>query len=304
MKKYDFPFILYISLVIIYMVANFFVPISADTGRSLALNPNQTRIISFLAILPAFGVWFAAFYSYSKLASYAKSIRHSKEGKSFERIALGVKVLAWGIVARSFASLILGGIASHASSFENASLVLQQYISLFFPLIAFWLISSGAHWLIMEKPAQSFASLARNRILYLIFAIIAAIYCFLILSLKLGFHEQAFVLPMFWLITTVIIPYLFTWLLGITAASNITIHAQLTNGKLYKRSLNLIAFGLITIIGASIVLQYLNSVLSTQADSFSVNLVLLLDYLLLFVWAMGYVLLAQGTIGLKRIEDV
>jgi hypothetical protein len=261
----------------------------------------QAHILAFIAVLPFFFIWFMAFYCYGLLQRYATSIGNSREGPAFKRIANGVALLSWGLVIQAFTALLMGALANHTSSLRSLSLYIEEYSTLLFPLIALPLIGSGTHKLLRLKRTNP--DLPTNYILRFLFAALAVIYTYLILHLNHHGH-RAYGLPPFWLLTTVAVPYLFAWFSGLSAAFEISIHAQVTDGVLYRRALNLLATGLIIFILSSILAQYLGSAYTAQAGQFSINAVLLFDYLLLAGIGLGYAIMLSGVQRLQRIEEI
>ncbi|CAN5367804.1 hypothetical protein BH09PAT4_BH09PAT4_05450 [soil metagenome] len=292
----------YTMLVIAYVVLSFVIPLNRATREAYNLDLTQAHIIAFITVLPLFGIWFIAFYCYGLLQRYATSIHKAREGFAFKKLADGVAVLSWGIVIQAFASLILNGIADQIPSFHGGAIVLQNYFALAFPLVAFTAISTGTRHLLLGK--QNYASLPTSRLLLILFSLVAAVYSYLVLHLRSTGNGNAFYLPTFLLISTVVVPYLYAWFSGLIAAYDIHLYARVTHGLLYKRSLGLLSAGLIVLIVASILMQYLNSLLLTATGNVSLNVMLLLDYVLLIGIGAGYGLMAKGIRGLQRIEEI
>ncbi len=291
-----------VALMALYLIASLLIPLSRETREAYNLSLAQAHIISFITILPLFGIWFVAFYAYGLLQKYARAIRHDEEGVAFSKIADGVMILSWGLVAQAFASLILGWVGDQAGGMRATVVVLQSYITLIFPLIAFSYIWSGTQKLLGHR--KNVGSLMASRTLLLVFAGIAAAYVYLVLRLHEQSGSEVSPLPALLLLVTIIVPYLFAWFSGITAAYELTVHARLTRGLLYKRALNLLAGGLAFLIVATIAMQYFNSMFLSNLGEFSINAVLLVDYLLLLMIALGYVIVIAGVRGLQKIEEV
>lgn len=301
MKLRSYSLQLYVSAVTLYLILDLAIPLNRATREAYNFTMSQAHIIAFITAMPLFGVWFVAFFCYGRLQKYAAAIRGSKEGVAFGLIADGVMVLSWGLVVQAFASLILGGISDHVTGFSLPALALLAYIKIGFALTAFTLIGSGARRLLSGK---QYANLANSRLLLLLFAIIATVYSYLSLHLRLNHPGTVPRLPIAWLIATVTIPYIYGWFLGLMAVFDINTHARTTKGRLYRNSLNLLAMGLICLLIASIVMQYLNSLFISNLGYFSIDAVLLIDYFLLAGMTLGYVLMINGVRGLQRIEDI
>jgi hypothetical protein len=136
---------------------------------------------------------------------------------------------------------------------------------------------------------------------------VGVLYCYLIFrqlgSISFGSTADPYYLPLWLMVTTVTIPYLYAWFIGLLAAYEISAYSRHIRGLLYKQSLWLLAIGLVVVIGSSVTLQYINSV-GPRAGY------LLLNYHLLFlsccriIGSCGYALIALGAIRLKKIEEV
>jgi hypothetical protein len=292
----------YVALVVAYVLISFFIPLSRATREAYNLDLTQAHVIAFVTAVPLFGIWFVAFYAYGLLERYSTTIHKTHEGLAFQKLTKGVTVLAWGLVIQAFASLLLNGIADQIQSFHGAAVIIQNYIALAFPLIAFPAIATGTRHLLADK--HNYASLPASRVLLILFALIGAVYSYLVLHLRVGNDGSAFYLPTFFLLSTLIVPYLFAWFSGLVAAYDIHVYARITQGVLYKRSLGLLSAGLIVLIVASILLQYLNSLFQTAAGGVSLSAVVFVDYGLLLGVAAGYGLMIRGVNGLLRIEEI
>lgn len=292
----------YATLVVAYVLLSFFLPVSQATREAYNLSLSQAHIIAFISVLPIFGIWFLAFYAYGLLRRYTVKVQKSREGFAFKKLTDGVMLLAWGLVAQAFASLILNGLANQFSSFQGAAVVLQNYITLAFPVIAFTAIATGTRHLLTDK--HNYASLPGSRLLLVLFALIGAVYSYFVLHLRNGSGDSGFYLPTFLLLSTIIIPYLYAWFSGLVAAYDIHIYARVTHGLLYKRSLGFLTAGLIVLIIASILLQYMNSLTLTITDGLSLSSVVFIDYLLLLGIGSGYAFMIHGIRGLLRIEEI
>ena len=74
-------------------------------------------------------------------------------------------------------------------------------------------------------------------------------------------------------------------------------------GTLYRKTWNLLAIGIASIIIMQIVIQY-TTTLSSQFDEFKLLRLLLTIYVLLAMLSVGYLLIALGAKRLKKIEEV
>lgn len=302
MNKHMKPLRVYAIVVAAYILATTVFPFSPATRAAYNLSLTQARIMAFITILPLLGVWFIAFYCYGALQRYARSIHTAREGAAFKKIANGVKVLSWGLVIQAFTSLLLGGFTDLSSGWYTTTIIAQNYIILIFPVIAFSSIAAGTRHLLVGK--QSYNSLPASRMLLVLFALLSTVYTYLVIHVRHTTGGDAYHLPLFLLMSTIVVPYVYAWFSGITAAYDISLYTRVTHGFLYKRSLNLLTAGLVVLIIASILLQYFNSLFLSSANSISINSALLVDYILLLGIALGYGLMIAGVRGLQKIEEI
>lgn len=302
MIKHMKPLRVYAVLVVAYILTAAVFPFNSATRAAYNLDLAQARIMTFITILPLLGVWFIAFYCYGALQHYARSIHTAREGAAFKKIANGVTILSWGLVIQAFSSLLLGNFTDVHSGWYAAAIIMQNYIALIFPVAAFSLIAAGTRHLLVGK--HNYGSLPASRMLLVLFALLSTVYTYLIIHLGNATGGAAYHLPPFLLLSTIVVPYVYSWFSGVTAAYDISLYARVTHGFLYKRSLNFLSAGLVVLIVSSILLQYLNSLFLSSAHGISINSALLVDYILLIGISLGYGLMIAGVRGLQKIEEI
>jgi hypothetical protein len=112
----------------------------------------------------------------------------------------------------------------------------------------------------------------------------------------------SYYLPDWLLVTTVIIPRLLFWYLGVQAVQNIIIYRQKVKGVLYKDALRHLAIGLGGVVLGIVILRTIQS-LAVGLSKVNLGTLLLIVYVLLIVMAVGYVYVARGARKLQRIEE-
>jgi hypothetical protein len=141
----------------------------------------------------------------------------------------------------------------------------------------------------------------------LVFVVGGVLYCYLTFRRfdpsSLGSTNNPYALPIWLMLLTVIIPYLYAWFVGLLAAYEITTYTKQVRGVLYKQALHLLVIGLLAVIIGSITLQYVSSV-APAAGHLTLNYRLLLITLFRVVDGIGFVLIAIGALRLRKIEEV
>jgi len=104
------------------------------------------------------------------------------------------------------------------------------------------------------------------------------------------------------LVVTYIVPYLYGWMVGLLSAYELRTYANNVKGVLYRSAVGQFATGIAVTVLGSIAIQFINITLAKRVGG-SLGMVLLINYVLLAVVAVGLVMMALGTKKLKRIEE-
>ncbi len=292
-------------LALLYTVLVFLLPANTASMRMYHLSPVAYHILLFVVVLPSLVVWYTAFYGSAKLQHYAQSISKAPEAAEFHRLARGMAWLAWSLPVPAIISLVLDSIADSHSGFHGASIILINYASLILPLVGFSVIATGARGLTARSTARTTIASARGILLLLI--ALGVVYCFLVFRqfslTKLGSAQNPYHLPIWLMITTQIIPYLYAWFIGLLAAYEINGFGKHVRGLLYRQPLQLVAGGLTLAIIGFIALQYSTAV-AAPLGHLLFNYHLVAIYVFRIIVATGFLLIAYGVNRLKKIEEI
>ncbi len=295
----------YCLLVAIYLGLILLLPANSHAMANYDLSAIEYRILYFAVVIPALAVWFAAFFGYAKLQEYAHSIKGSPEASAFERLATGCRWLAWSLPVPALTAVILNTLADQWPSLHSTAIIAVTYVTLVLSLIAFSIIGMASRELVSRAKVRF--SVASARSVMLLFVIGGVLYCYLTFRQfepgNLNSTNNPYHLPIWVMLLTVIIPYLYAWFVGLLATYEIAAYAKRVRGVLYKQALHLFVSGLIIVIGASIALQYISSV-EPPAGHLSLNYRLLLITIFRIIDGIGFALIAVGILRLKKIEEV
>lgn len=305
MKRVHSAIFYYIVLTLIYAILQIALPANHATKALYHISSGEYHILIIVVVLPILAVWLAAFYGYAWLTRYAQAVSKTPEGPDFMAMARGTRWIAWGFPIPAIISLILNSIANAHPGFNDAASIINTYISLIIILVAFSLISNGSRSLAQRSNTQ--ISIAGAKSLVVAFVSIGVLFCYLVfrhLDLRhVANTNNIYYLPTLLVALTIVIPYLYTWFIGLLAAYEIQNVARATSGVLYRRALQFMTSGLVVIIAASTLLQYIRSVLP-RSGHLSIGATLLVVYIIEIITALGFLLLATGAKRLTRIEEV
>lgn len=264
------------------------------------ITAGQLRWLDITIILPLAAIWGAAFYGYHKLSTYSRLIRQAKDGRQIAKLTKGVLILVLGLPLNSIISQILKLIGVHHTSFTAATAIVANYVSLVIPLVAFAVIGHGARGLsIFAKQRPAYAA---TQVLAGVLIVVGVLYGYFISLPGAHLNEYYHLKPTIVLITLVI-PYIYTWFLGLLAAYELHLYSRKITGVIYRQGWDYLAYGLGAVIITSILLQYFTT-LTMRFQTLSLGAVLAMVYGLLAVMAVGYVLLSVGAKKLTKIEEV
>lgn len=306
MRKPNRVFLIFIALTVIYVSFNLFIPEDANSLTQFDLTAAQAKILKLLVLLPYVAIWFTAFWGFTRLKKYTQLIGRSKHGKGLSKIADGLLVLAVGFPISALGSSISSYFRRYQPHLAAESTIISNYIDAAVGLVALTLIYKGAQFLVTLVKVKR--SVFYEYLYLLVFVLISVTFIYLTLTnparqfptAEAG--RAAYYLPDLLLVTTIIIPYLYTWYAGLNSAYAVQLYRQNVKGQIYKSALGYLASGLLFVILSRIALRYTAS-LTTLTNSSSLQFLLVGIYLLMVITGTGFVLIAVGTRQLKKIEE-
>jgi hypothetical protein len=264
---------------------------------------HTTTVVYRLAVaallIPYVIIWYASFYAFAKLREYSAPLAGTIDGEGFKKISAGMGVLSFALVVPTIVSLILNSIALHHPAFEAASVVINNYMTLYPGLVAFVLIFSGARILTRSLEHGVHQIDVRWHIFW--FLLLAVLFSHL--TIDNHYKTQPYHMDLLVLIITYIVPYLYAWAVGLLSSYELRLYSKTVNGTLYRSAIKLFALGIMVTVAGSIAIQFVNVTLLQRAEG-SLGSLLLLDYALVSFVAVGLALIALGTKKLKRLEEV
>ncbi|HVX24199.1 MAG TPA: hypothetical protein VG992_02550 [Candidatus Saccharimonadales bacterium] len=295
----------YACLAVSYIILIFALPPNHIDMHMYNLSSDSYHILLFAITVPSILIWFVGFYSYAQLQCYVRSLAGSPEEQDFKRLANGVRWLVWSLPVSALVNIILNSIANTHIGFYSAAIIISNYVALILPLIGFSLISSAAHGLLSR--AQTRLTLSSARFIILVFVVLGVLYCYFTFRhfnlSSFGSLDNPYHLPVWLMVLTVAIPYLYAWFVGLLASYELMHFSNQVTGVLYRQALRLLAGGTIAVVISSIGSQYSSSV-SPHVGYFVLNHRLLFSYLFRVIAGAGYVLIAFGVSRLHRIEAI
>jgi hypothetical protein len=266
--------------------------------QQLHTSASAYRLAVAALLIPYIVIWYVSFYAFAKLREYSKPLKDSKDGLAFHKITVGMGIIAFSLIIPTAISLILNSVAAHNPSFKAASIIINNYLGLFPGLLGFLFLYNGARMLLRTtRQGMHRFDIRWHAPWFLLLSVM-----FTHLAIENYYRWHPYHLGLFLLIITFIVPYLFGWLVGLLCAYELNWYAKTVKGLLYRQGIRRFANGIAITILASIAIQFVNITLAERLEKSLGNL-LLAEYGLLIIVAVGLILMALGTKKLKRIEE-
>lgn len=300
MKLRSKAFVSFVILAIIYASINLIAAPPRTTLQRYHISSSSLRLLDSTVVLPMVAIWFVGLYGYQKLNAYAKYVQGNEEGSALRSLTRGISLLAFWLPVSSTFSSVLSFITTHHHAFLPVSTITTNYLSMLFPLAAFFYINRGSRKLSElshSRPSQTgihgmAAILIAAGVLYGYFVANARNH------IGLLYH-----MPLVLVLCTLVMPYIFSWYLGLLATYDMHTYTQHVEGVIFRKSWNALAFGMVWIILFSIAVQYITTVSSKFSD-LSLGWILAMIYTLIPILALGYIFVAIGAKRLTKIEEV
>lgn len=288
---------------LIYILATLIAPLAPNRFN---LSVANTRLIQIGIAVPVVLIWFAAVYGAERFNSYARSIANSKDGKALNQIGSGLTMLAVAVMSNGISGT-LRPWALRDGWIENF-VISYNYLQVVLYLAAFYLIYKGTVMLravVAKKP--------ENLSAWVPVIIIIGLVGLLYVSVILGYDHRndspdptkfsSYYLPDSLILSTLALPFLVGWALGIKSALNVAFYYKKVKGIIYKSALNRFATGMYLVVAFAVILQMLIA-FSTYFAKAGLKSILLIVYLILISYSLGFLVIASGSKKLNAIEKV
>jgi hypothetical protein len=292
---------IFIALVLSYAAIVLLSPPDPTVLHKYHLTAASARLLNLTVVVPIAGIWATAYYGFHRLNQYALSIKDSAEWAGLHTLAIGLYVLAMSLPLAASASAILNYMARSNPELLPRTTVVRNYISVITTVAAFYFIARGAEALakcVRRKKIMVFDIQAWT----ITFILLSSLFTWFVVSHHSN-PDTVYYLPDWLVLFTLIVPYLYVWYRGSMATYCLYFYQKNVKGSLYKKALQQMSSGIGVVILTSITIQVL-TVFSARLNRLDLTPILAILYLLIVVYAIGYILIARGAKKLKTFEEV
>lgn len=307
MKKLRFYYLLLFILIVVYCVLSFTIPTDSAVLTKYGITVNQARILNVAVIVPYVVIWYIAFFGFIRIKQYVYLIHQNRDGKAWRVISNGLMLLAISLPFSAILANIRQLIIIKYPSLTPMTTIVYNYLTLALVLVGAWFAAYGSRRLMRTLGKIQFTK--GQLVLILFFVLFCLGYTYITLTDPARripgemSGTAAYYLPDFLVFSTIVVPYILLWFLGLQGAYYLNRYRKLVSGVLYKKALGYVAFGIVFVILSFMVLRLTVS-MSSFLNDLTLKYILAFIYVLLFIIGIGYVFIAIGAKKLKKIEEV
>lgn len=299
-KLKDRVYYLYIVLVLLYAGLTFLISPTATELQKYHVSLFRLRLIDVTVLIPYFFIWLAGFYGYAKLKAYSQGLKRAADGRQMDILARGLLFLVLWPALSSILASTFNPMSQKYMADKATFTIINEYFNLLWPLVGFYFLESGARGL--SELAKSRPTHRATHFLALALIGFGVFYSYLA-TYAFKLSPQAYAVPYWAVLATLVVPYVYMWFLGLLAAYQISLYQRNVSGVVYRKSWRLLSLGIAAIVIMQIVVQYANAII-TKLTNLPLSRYLATIYLVLVLLAVGYLLVAQGAKKLQKIEEV
>lgn len=297
----------YFPLSVAYVVLSYIYPTDPVTMIDRHWSYSQARIIALTFAAVYIVIWHFAYFAASELIAYSHSIKQYKDGEAFSLLASALFLIAVYLPFRCLSKISLNYAAHLHPSFTSTSNMIISYINVLFPLAIYAYISMGGSRLFrMVRAKVPFGHVC---ILALILCTLAATYCYAAFSTSVKLTPSDWMVPINYdivaplRILTIVVPYLFMWVIGFIAVYQIYFYQQHVQGIIYKNSLKLLSTGLTMVIVTTVTVQYI-TVAAARIGHLPTQVTISLSLSIMAGVLLACVLIVKGVNRLRIFEEL
>lgn len=294
---------LFLFLSAIYVLLVMLLPTDPATLARYDITESQARVLNLTVVVPLMGIWYMALQGFIRFRGYAKTIRTTKEGWAFTLLSCGLMFLAFGLPLNSIFSALLTYVSAQDKSFLPTATILRNYFGLMIALLSFLLLARGAILLVISHKDKTAYRPVLPLFIVPAIILISSLFTWLVVTSPTGPEsETGYYLPNWLIIFTIVVPYLIAWLGGFLALFFLNIYRTKVRGTIYKGAFGELAIGIGVVTLISVVLQLLTTI-SSQINRLRLTPILLIVYVLVILYAVGFWYIARGSKKLQTFEE-
>lgn len=302
--KRNLPTYAFALLSLCYLALSILQPADPTVLEHYHVSQLQLRIIDASILLPLQIIWVVALVGAVRFKDYAKVIHTSKEGGAFTLLARGLMVLVYGLPISGIIASLFSYLNLRHPDLLPTAIITRNYTNLILALLPFFFLASGARLLVLSSRRSEGYQPALPGFIAPIIILMNTSFTWLVMTSATNHQsgQNAYYLPNWLIASTLVVPYIVTWVWGILATYYLYWYKAKLRGTIYKQAFGDIANGIAVVTGISVFIQFLSTI-STQLNALQLPRILALIYFLVALYAVGFVYIARGSTKLKRIEE-
>lgn len=287
---------------IVYVALTLLAPVKNNTFN---IPPLQLHLIQLSFALPILIIWFLIVFGGVRFKNYALLIKSGHDGEGLNYVANALLILGFaGIVT----SLISVGAQYLDVQYSASYIISKNYLAVVIQIVTYAVLYLGSLKLLRSINSKG-EQPQRSLIAQYLVVLLISVYTAMMFSNQYRNSSPdpsrivSFFLPDILLLLTIIVPYALVWVTATAALVNLRAYAHEVKGVVYRQAIQRLVLGLTLVVSFAIALGILSS-LSSLFVGASLKFILVFVYVILILYAAGFMVIASGARRLNRIEEV
>jgi hypothetical protein len=265
------------------------------------------RAIQVVLALPLLFIYAAVAFAAVTFVVYSYRISSSKEGSGYSDLSTGLMLTVGSFVLSGLFGVVAYNYIDTPS--ETTFTIVRNYANLLIGLGIYFYFYIGSAKLISTLKNVSSKLVRNQQIAQFAVLVFGSIYTYFVFQNPYRTVSSnpditpVYGLPDALILVTIIIPYLFSWLLGATATVNLFYYSKNVVGIIYKKIFEKLAKGFVLIITLTISLQIVSQ-FSDYWAQIGLNSILGVIGIIFAVLIVAYLQFGSAAKKLDKIETV
>lgn len=263
------------------------------------------RGIQVFISLPLLFIYLSVAFAAVTFLIYTSRITNTKEHKGYKLLTTGLFLTLASYLVSGILGIIQQKLTGDAI---NHFIIARNAVTIILGLITYGVFYQGSRYLLTTlKSNQGLGKLTATVLTILSFVGVG--YVALVFqnpyrtTSATELIKPTYALPDTLILTTVILPYILTWMLASLAVTNLLYYSKNVGGLIFKSLFNDLALGFGIVISLTIVMQFLGQ-FSDFWSTTGLQGILVFIFGIFLALVVGYILVGKAARKLDRIETV
>lgn len=286
---------------LVYITASLMSPNNVATTEKYNISMAFLALLLATLFVPLLAIWLYAISGWRRFFEFSRTLRERAKRRGYYMISVGLLIIAMHIIVVPILTSLF--ILAGGDRTDAAYVIVKNYENAFSTLASFVFMFAGSA-ILLRSVRQKIPLLTKILNACVPVFLFSVFYAFLVFSNPIReisndvLVPATYYLPDILIATTIMLPVIVTWLLGLMTVINMEHYSRYT--KTTNRQ-GVISFfnGILLIIASTVISQIVSSLGESRTGGLSLGVILVIVYVLLGLIGFGFALISRGARRLK-----